>query len=519
MATVEEREQQEEQEKEDANPLIEGLERLPVHPTTMVIFGASGDLAKRKLLPAIYNLAHEGALPEAFNLIGVSRGELSDDEFRQQARESIAEHSRREPDGKVLDALLDHFRYVTGSFDDESMYDKLGGALDEFDEEADSEFNRLFYLSTAPSFFPVIAEALGEHGLNRHDEAEVRIIIEKPFGTDLESAKELNRRVLACFDESQVFRIDHYLGKETVQNMLVLRFANMIFEPLWTRSYVDHVQITAAEDLGIGSRAGYYDKSGALRDLIQNHMLQLLMILSMEPPVSFSADEVRDEKVKVLHSITPPDHDEVPKMAVRAQYTEGSSAGEEVKAYLEEEDVPDDSVTETYAAVKLMIDNWRWAGVPFYLRTGKRLARKVTEIAVTLKPVPHLAFQQKGSLGVEPNQLVLTVQPNEGVSLSLMAKIPGARMAVRPVNMEFLYGTSFMSQSPEAYERLIMDTMRGDATLFARNDEVEAAWAICDPILKAWEEDDSPLPKYEAGNAGPKEADDLMLPGHKWRAL
>jgi glucose-6-phosphate 1-dehydrogenase len=515
----EERQEQEEEQGEQANPLTEGLERKPVHPTTMVIFGASGDLAKRKLLPAIYNLAHEGALPEQFNLIGVSRGEMSDEEFQDGAREAIAEFSRRDADDKVLKALTERFRYVTGSFDDEDMYERLCKALDEFDDEAGIEFNRLFYLSTAPNFFPVIAEALGEHGLNDNEGSEVRIIIEKPFGTDLESAQELNRRVLAHFDESQVFRIDHYLGKETVQNMLVLRFANMIFEPLWNRSYVDYVQITAAEDMGIGSRAGYYDKSGALRDLIQNHMLQLLMILSMEPPVSFSADEVRDEKVKVLHAIPAPDPEEVSTMAVRAQYEEGASAGDEAKGYLDEADVPDDSTTETYAAVRLMVDNWRWAGVPFYLRTGKRLARKITEIAVTLKPVPHLAFQQQGSLGVEPNQLVLTVQPNEGVSLSLVAKIPGARMAVRPVNMEFLYGTSFMSQSPEAYERLIMDTMRGDATLFARNDEVEAAWAICDPILKAWEEDDSPLPKYEAGNAGPKEADDLMLPGHKWRAL
>jgi glucose-6-phosphate 1-dehydrogenase len=511
--------QREDEKQDEANPLTEGLERRPVHPTTMVIFGASGDLAKRKLLPAIYNLAHEGALPEQFNLIGVSRGEMSDDEFRKGAREAIAEFSRRDADDKVLDALIERFRYVTGSFDDESMYGRLGEVLDEFDEEAGTEFNRLFYLSTAPSFFPVISEALGEHGLNRNEGSEVRIIIEKPFGTDLESAKELNKRVLACFDESQVFRIDHYLGKETVQNMLVLRFANGIFEPLWNRSYVDYVQITAAEDMGIGSRAGYYDKSGALRDLIQNHMLQLLMILSMEPPVSFSADEVRDEKVKVLHAIPAPKPDDVKSMAVRAQYSEGASAGEEAKAYLDEKDVPEDSTTETYAAVRLMVDNWRWAGVPFYLRTGKRLARKITEIAVTLKPVPHLAFEQQGSLGVEPNQLVLTVQPNEGVSLSLVAKIPGARMSVRPVNMEFLYGTSFMSQSPEAYERLIMDTMRGDATLFARNDEVEAAWTICDPILQAWKDSDESLPKYEAGSAGPEEADDLLLDDHKWRPL
>jgi glucose-6-phosphate 1-dehydrogenase len=519
MATAEQEQGRQHEEELEPNPLVEGLERLPVHPTTLVIFGASGDLAKRKLLPAIYNLAHEGSLPERFNLIGVSRGEMSDEEFRKAAREAITQFSRRDCDEKVLNALLEQFRYVSGTFDDETMYGRLGSVLDEFDEEAGIDFSRLFYLSTAPNFFPVIAEALGQHGLNKNEGSEVRIIIEKPFGTDLASAKQLNRRVLTHFAESQVFRIDHYLGKETVQNMLVLRFANGIFEPLWNRSYVDYVQITAAEDIGIGTRAGYYDKSGALRDLIQNHMLQLLMILSMEPPVTFSADEVRDEKAKVLHAIPAPGPEEVPSMAVRAQYSSGSAAGSEAEAYLDEEGVPDDSKTETYAAVRLMVDNWRWAGVPFYMRTGKRLARKITEIAVTLKPVPHLAFKQQGSLGVEPNQLVLTVQPNEGVSLSLVAKIPGARLAVRPVQMEFLYGTSFMSLSPEAYERLIMDTMRGDATLFARNDEVEAAWAICDPILKAWEESDEELPKYEAGSAGPEEADDLLLPGHKWRPL
>jgi glucose-6-phosphate 1-dehydrogenase len=279
------------------------------------------------------------------------------------------------------------------------------------------------------------------------------------------------------------------------------------------------VQITAAEDLGIGSRAGYYDKSGALRDLIQNHLLQLLMILTMEPPVSFSADAVRDEKVKVLHAINPPAVEDVPKVAVRAQYEHGAIGGEDVPGYLDEEGVPDDSRTETFAAVKLRIDNWRWAGVPFYLRHGKRLARKTTEIAVTLKPIPHLAFRQEGSVGVEPNQLILLIQPNEGVSLSLVAKIPGARMSVRPVNMEFLYGTSFMSQSPEAYERLILDTMRGDATLFARNDEVEAAWAICDPILEAWGRTDEELPKYPAGSGGPREADALLESGHRWRAI
>jgi glucose-6-phosphate 1-dehydrogenase len=506
-------------QQEQENPLVAGLERLPVHPTTLVIFGATGDLSRRKLLPGIYNLAHEGALPERFNLIGVSRGDESDEGFRDMARESIKQFSRREADEKVLDSLVGRMRYVAGSFDEDDMYERLAGVAQEFDEEAGLQFNRLYYLSVAPSFFPLIAEKLGQHGLAHCEGAETRMIIEKPFGTDLESALELNRSLLGVFDERQIFRIDHYLGKETVQNMLVLRFANMIFEPLWNRSYIEAVQITAAEDLGVGGRAGYYDKSGALRDLVQNHMLQLLMLLAMESPVSFEADPVRDEKVKVLHAIKPPAIEEVPGMAVRGQYAPGASAGEEVPGYLDEEDVPDESGTETYAAIRLHIDNWRWAGVPFYLRTGKRLARKVTEIAVTLKPVPHLALTQSGSLGVEPNQLILAVQPNEGVSLSLVAKIPGARMAVRPVNMEFLYGTSFLSQSPEAYERLIMDTMRGDATLFARDDEVEAAWAVCDPILEAWEQMEGPLPQYPAGSAGPDAASEILEGDHRWRQL
>ncbi len=503
------------EQTEAANPLVEGLERMPVHPTTLVIFGGTGDLAHRKLLPAIYNLAHEGALPERFNLIAVSRSDIPHGDYRAMADESIKQYSRREPDPEVLARLLERVRYVPGSFDDDNVFDKLEEELAGFDKEAGIVFNRVFYLSTAPAFFPVIVGKLGEHGLDSVDGAEVRVVIEKPFGTRLTEALELNHQVLSVLDESQVFRIDHYLGKETVQNMLAFRFANGMFEPIWNRNFIDYVQITAAEDLGIGRRAGYYDSAGALRDLVQNHMLQLLTLLCMEPPVNFDADEVRDEKVKVLHAIRPP----APNEVVRAQFTAGMAEGKDVVGYLDEEGVPDDSHTETYVAIKLEVDNWRWAGVPIYLRTGKRLARKVTEIAVTLKPVPHLAFEAAGSVGVQPNQLIMTMQPNEGVSLSLGAKIPGTRMRIRPVNMEFLYGTAFLSQSPEAYERLIMDAMRGDATLFTRDDEVEAQWRIIDPILERWATEDEPLARYAAGTSGPEEANALLEPGQRWRAI
>jgi glucose-6-phosphate 1-dehydrogenase len=501
---------------EQENPLVEGLERLPIHPTTMVIFGGTGDLAHRKLLPAIYNLAHEGALPERFNLIAVSRSDIPHDDYREMARESIVKYSRRKPDDKVLEKLLEQVRYVPGTFDDESVYQRLDEQLKQFDADAGISFNRLFYLSTAPMFFPVIVGKLGERGLNRQGDTEVRVVIEKPFGTRLHEALELNHQVLSVLHESQVFRIDHYLGKETVQNMLALRFANGLFEPIWNRNYIDYVQITAAEDLGIGSRAGYYDTSGALRDLVQNHMLQLLTLLCMEPPVTFTADDVRDEKVKVLHAIKPVDP---ATQTVRARYTAGMAEGKEVVGYVDEEGVPADSQTETFAGLRLEVDNWRWAGVPIYMRTGKRLARKITEIAITLKPVPHLAFESQGSIGVQPNQLVLTMQPNEGVSLSLGAKIPGTAMRIRPVNMEFLYGTAFLSQSPEAYERLILDAMRGDATLFTRDDEVEAQWRVIDPILESWGNGEPPLVEYPAGSAGPEQAGKLLEPGDKWRAI
>jgi glucose-6-phosphate 1-dehydrogenase len=500
------------------NPLVEGLERLPVPPTTLAIFGATGDLARRKLLPALYNLAHEGALPERFNLIGISRRDQSDDDFRNQARESIQQFSRRAPDEQVLEGLLGRMSYLGIPFDDTPGYANLGAAMDALDEENGLPLNRVYYLSTAPEFFPVITENIKENGLHRAEHSEVRVVIEKPFGTDLASARSLQEVVHSVFRERQVFRIDHYLGKETVQNVMAFRFANYMFEPVWNRNYIDHIQITAAEDIGIGTRAGYYDGAGALRDLVQNHMLQLLSLVCMEPPASFEANKVRDEKVKVLQAIEPPTPEQVAEMTVRARYTRGMVGGEEVPGYLEEEGVPEDSDTETFAALRLEVHNWRWAGVPIILRTGKRLARKVTEIAVQLKPVPHLAFASKGSVGVQPNQLILTVQPNEGVSLSLGAKIPGATMRIRPVNMEFLYGTSFMSQSPEAYERLILDAMRGDATLFTRNDEVDAQWSIIDPILQAWEAGHPPS-EYEAGSPGPAAADELIGEGRHWRAL
>jgi glucose-6-phosphate 1-dehydrogenase len=507
-------------EPQQDNPLIEGLERLPVRPTALVIFGATGDLAHRKLLPALYNLAHEGALPERFEMIGVARRDQEHDDFRDMARQSIERFSRRRPDEQVLHGLVEDMRYVPGAFDDDEVYTELDQVLQRFDKRAGQPLNRVFYLSTAPQFFPVIAGKLGAAGLSRSERAETRIVIEKPFGYDLASARKLNANVLEEFDESQVFRIDHYLGKETVQNLMALRFANALFEPVWNRNFIDYVQITAAEAIGIGGRAGYYEGAGALRDLVQNHMLQLLALLTMEPPTSFDADRVRDEKLKVLEAIVPPAAGEVSSMAVRAQYGPGTVGGKRVAGYREEEGVAPDSRTETYAALRLHVSNWRWAGVPFVLRTGKQLARKVTEIVVTLKPVPHLAFQSIGSVGVQPNQVILTVQPDEGVSVSLGAKIPGARMRIRPVNMEFRYGTSFMSESPEAYERLILDAMRGDATLFTRGDEIEALWGIIDPILTAWHEDsESPIPQYPAGSAGPAEADALLEGGRKWRRL
>jgi glucose-6-phosphate 1-dehydrogenase len=502
------------------NPLAEGLERTPVSSTALVIFGATGDLAHRKLLPALYNLAHEGQLPERFEVIGVGRRDQEHEDFRDTLIDAIGRYSRRRPDAAVLEGLVQDSRYVQGSFDDDEIYAELTRTLAEFDAQAGRALDRVFYLSTAPEFFPLIAGKLGAAGLNRAEGAQTRIVIEKPFGYDLASARRLNAELLEVFDETQIFRIDHYLGKETVQNLLAMRFANALFEPVWNRNYIDSVQITASEDIGIGTRAGYYERSGALRDLVQNHMLQLLALLAMEPPTAFTADRVRDEKLKVLEAIVPPSVAGVPDMTVRAQYTAGVVGGVGVPGYKEEDGVAADSRTPTYAALRLQVSNWRWAGVPFYLRTGKRLARKITEIVVTLKPVPHVAFQSSGSVGIQANQIIFTLQPDEGVSVSIGAKIPGTRMRIRPVNMEFRYGTSFLSQSPEAYERLILDAMRGDPLLFTRNDEIEALWGIIDPILESWAQDTTtPLAQYEAGSMGPQAAEALLSAGARWRRL
>jgi glucose-6-phosphate 1-dehydrogenase len=504
----------------EGNPLAEGLERTPVRPTSLIIFGATGDLAHRKLLPALYNLAHEGQLPERFEVIGVGRRDQEHEDFRDTLIDAVQRYSRRRPDPNVLDGLVEDSRYVQGSFDDDTIYTELRDTLREFDDRAGRTLDRVFYLSTAPEFFPLIAGKLGSAGLAETEGAQTRIVIEKPFGYDLASARRLNAELLDVFDEAQIFRIDHYLGKETVQNLMAMRFANALFEPVWNRNYIDNVQITAAEDIGIGSRAGYYEHSGALRDLVQNHMMQLLALLAMEPPTAFTADRVRDEKLKVLEAIVPPAVEDVASMAIRAQYTAGVVGGVRVPGYKEEAGVAADSRTPAYAALRLHVSNWRWSGVPFYLRTGKRLARKVTEIAVTLKPVPHVAFQSSGSVGIQANQILFTLQPDEGVSVSIGAKIPGSRMRIRPVNMEFRYGTSFVSQSPEAYERLILDAMRGDPLLFTRNDEVEALWGIIDPILESWSRDEtSPVAEYEAGSSGPVEADGLLLDGAGWRRL
>ena len=497
------------------------LERT-AEPCTMVIFGASGDLTKRKLVPALYRLTQQRLIPGEFAVIGIARSVMSDDEFRTKMREAITEYGEEKTiDDAVWQSFANGLFYLPGAFDDVSIYQRLRDALARCDRERGTSGNHLFYLSTAPSFFSLIAQQLGAAGL-AHPEANrgwTRLIIEKPFGHDLDSARALNAELARVFDEDQVYRIDHYLGKETVQNLLVFRFANSIFEPLWNHQYIDHVQITNAEAIGVEGRGAYYEEAGVVRDMIQNHVFQVTSLIAMEPPASLSAKHVRDEKVKAMQTVRPIPPDRVDEFAVRGQYGAGYVLGERVVGYREEPGVNPQSSTETFAALKLYFDNWRWAGVPFYIRSGKRLTKRVTEIAIQFKDVPQRLFTQTDA-PLEPNVLVIRIQPNEGITLRFGAKLPGQATRIRWVNMDFRYGSSFGVQPPEAYERLLLDCMLGDSTLYARRDMTERGWEIVTPILEAWKKPATDFPNYEAGTSGPQAADDLIeRDGRHWRRL
>jgi glucose-6-phosphate 1-dehydrogenase len=500
------------------NVLRDGLilPRTP-DPAVMVIFGASGDLTARKLMPALYNLALNRYLPSGFSVVGVANTPFSQDEFRAQMGDAVQKFSRSQPvDRAVWQSLAEGLSYVRMSFDDLEGYGRLAKELERFDLERGTNGNRVFYFATLPQFFPVIVEQLGASGIAEAGEGWKRLIVEKPFGNDLQTARELNRVIHSVFAEQQVYRIDHYLGKETVQNVMVFRFSNGIFEPIWNRRYVDHVQITVAEDIGIERRGKYYERAGALRDIFQNHLLQLLSIAAMEPPPNFDADTVRDEKVKVLKSIHSID---ASNDIVRGQYGPGWVGGHQVPGYRQEADVSPTSTTETYVAVRLRIDNWRWADTPFYLRTGKRLPSRASEIAIQFKNAPHQPFAKTAIQGLTPNVLVMRIQPHEGASLKIAAKIPGPVMRLRTVNMDFFYGSSFLVESPDAYERLLLDCLLGDPTLFAREDEVERAWALVDSVEAGWAaQPPPPFPNYAAGSWGPEEADALIeRDGRRWR--
>jgi len=494
------------------NPLLEGLQvRRTPDPCILVIFGASGDLTKKKLFPALYSLAFRRLLPEKFAVVGIARTEETDDEFRERMKEAVQQYSRDEFRDDVWEPLAEGMRYLTADFADDAAIDKLVGVVSELDEERGTGGNRVYYLAIPPSAFEPVVKVLGRH---RHANGWSRVIVEKPFGHDLASARELNTVLGEHFEENEVFRIDHYLGKETVQNMLALRFANGIFEPIWNRQFVDHVEITVAESIGIESRAGYYEQAGAIRDIFQNHLLQLLAITAMEPPIDFTADSVRNEKVKVLRALHTPG----PKSVVRGQYGSGYVEGEEVVGYREEQGVDPRSMTETYVAAKLYVDNWRWADTPFYVRMGKRLPRRETTIAIEFKRAPHPPFEELAAEGLRPNVLLVHVQPDEGVSLAIGAKVPGQGLTIRTVHMDFLYGGAFRTGLPEAYERLILDAMLGDATLFTRIDEVEEQWSLVDAIVAAWARDRPAFPNYAAGTWGPPSADELMKrDGRSWR--
>ncbi len=508
------------------NPFREFLlGRSSPAPCTIVIFGATGDLTHRKLIPALYNIALDGDLPAGTRVVGFARRPKSHDEFRAELEKMNREVSRQPHNEEVWEKFAQSIYYHQSEFQDESGYKALAQFLNELETKDGGQRNRLFYVASAPEFFGPILDHLRTSGLNKpaDEESWSRVVVEKPFGTDLPSAKSLNEAVNNSFEEEFAYRIDHYLGKETAQNIMVLRFANAIFEPLWNSNYIDNIQITCAETLGMeGGRGGYYDKAGALRDMVQNHLLQLLSLVAMEPPTDLSADGVRDEKVKVMKSLRRmKSTSEVFQNVVRGQYSKGAINGKEVVGYTQEDRIPPESMTEAYVALRIYVDNWRWAGVPFYMRMGKRLPKKTTEISIHFKEPPNVLFSTY-PVTSRKNVLVIRIQPDEGISVRMLSKIPGPSVRMEPVKMDFHYSTSFGKASPEAYERLLLDAMAGDATLFARRDEVETAWAFVDDIERAWHESDNPPPMtyYPAGTWGPSEADELLASqGRIWRRL
>ncbi|MGQ0718314.1 MAG: glucose-6-phosphate dehydrogenase [Pseudonocardiales bacterium] len=501
------------------NPLRDPRDkRLPriAGPCGVVIFGVTGDLSRKKLMPAIYDLANRGLLPPGFALVGFARRDWADEDFAELVHDAVRDHARTPFRQEVWDRLAEGVRFVTGSFDDDAAFDDLASAVEDLDRDRGTGGNHAFYLSVPPAMFPVVLKQLARTGLAASNGDQWRrVVIEKPFGHDLRSARELNEIVNDVFPEESVFRIDHYLGKETVQNILALRYANELYEPIWNSHYVDHVQITMAEDIGLAGRAGYYDGIGAARDVIQNHLLQLLALTGMEEPLSFSPDSLRGEKIKVLSAtklVEPLD-----ETTARGQYTAGWQGGTKVAGVLEEQGFHQDSTTETFAAITLQVENRRWAGVPFFLRTGKRLGRRVTEIAVIFKRAPHLPFEETMTEELGQNALVIRVQPDEGVTIRFGSKVPGTAMEVRDVTMDFSYGTAFTESSPEAYERLLLDVLLGEPSLFPVNAEVELSWAILDPVLEHWAKQDRPEP-YSAGTWGPSSADRMIArTGRTWR--
>ncbi len=504
------------------NPLRIGLRmhRTP-EPCAVVIFGATGDLTHRKLVPALYNLQRERLLPPGFSVIGAARRDWTDDFFRQGLREDTQKYSRSGLQDDLWETFAEGISYVRVPFEDPAGYQALAERLSAIDAQRGTAGNRLFYLATPPESYATIIQQIGAAGLARPVAGSwVRIIVEKPFGRDLTSARALDAELHQVFDESQVYRIDHYLGKETVQNILVFRFANGIFEPLWNHRYIDHVQITVAESVGVEGRGGYYEHAGALRDMVQNHLMQLMTLTAMEPPAGYRAEAVRDEKVKVLRSVRPIPAEQVLESTVRGQYGAGISVGNPVPGYREEPGVAATSATESFVALRFFIDNWRWAGVPFFLRTAKRMPKRVSEIAIQFRQVPLMLFDNGPLNDIDPNVLAMKIQPDEGISLRFSSKVPGQSNQIRPVTMDFRYNSSFGVESPEAYERLLLDALLGDSTLFTRSDEVAASWTLITPLHEGWEAAPPPeFPNYEAGSWGPKAADELLGAGRSWRRL